>query len=143
LRLTVLDREPLLLAFPSGHPLAGRSSVRLEEVANDSFVTQPREVAATLYDRLVMLANKAGFQPRITQQAQQVNGMLAMVAAGLGLALVPATMRVVRLLGLSYVPVEDPDAYMLLAVASRMGDDSPALEQFLAVVAETVVSGSL
>ena len=48
-----------------------------------------------------------------------------------------------RLAGLSYVPVEDPDAYMLLAVASRAGDDSPALAQFLAVVAETLVSGSL
>ena len=143
LRMTVLDREPLLLALPSGHPLAGRSSLRLAEVANESFVTQPREVAATLHDRLIKLANKAGFQPQIRQQAQQVNGMLAMVAAGLGLALVPATMRVVRLLGLNYVPLEDPDAYLLLAVASRADDDSPALAQFLAVVAETVVSGSL
>jgi DNA-binding transcriptional LysR family regulator len=69
--------------------------------------------------------------------------MLAMVAAGLGLALVPATMRTVRLAGLSYVPVEDPDAYMLLAVASRANDDSPALAQFLSVVTETAVTGGL
>lgn len=143
LRMTVLDREPLLLALPSSHPLAGRSSLRLDEVAQDPFVCQPREVAATLYDRLVLLARKAGFQPQIRRHAQQVNGMLAMVAAGLGLALVPATMRAVRLAGLTYVPLEDPDAYMLLAVASRADDDSPALAQFLAVVAETVVGGGL
>lgn len=142
LRMTVLDREPLLLALPPGHPLAGRSSLRLDEVAGESFVAQPRETAATLYDRLVQLAQKAGFQPQIRRHAQQVNGMLAMVAAGLGLALVPATMRTVRLGGVSYVPVEDPDAYMLLAVASRVGDESPALAQFLAVVAETAsISG--
>ncbi|HEX5304806.1 MAG TPA: LysR family transcriptional regulator [Dyella sp.] len=143
LRMTVLDREPLLLALPSGHPLSGRSSLRMDEVADDAFVAQPRDVAATLHDRLVLLANKAGFQPQIRRHAQQVNGMLAMVAAGLGLALVPATMRTVRLAGLTYVPVEDPDAYMLLAVASRASDDSPALAQFLAVVAETVVAGGL
>lgn len=143
LRMTVLDREPLLLALPSGHPLAGCSSLGLNEVANEFFITQPREVAATLYDRLVMLADKSGFVPHIRQEAQQVNGVLAMVAGGLGLALVPATMRAVRLVGLNYVPLEDPDAYMLLAVASRANDDSLALSQFLAVVAETVATGSL
>lgn len=143
LRMTVLDREPLLLALPTGHPLSGRSSLRLDEVANEPFVAQPREVAVTLHDRLFRLAQKAGFQPQIQRHVQQVNGMLAMVAAGLGLALVPATMRAVRLAGLAYVPIEDPDAYMLLAVASRASDTSPALAQFLAVVAETATVGSL
>ncbi|HUH55575.1 MAG TPA: LysR substrate-binding domain-containing protein [Rhodanobacter sp.] len=143
LRLTVIDREPLLLALPSGHPLAARKSVRLAEVADDAFITQPRELAATLYDRLVKLAAKAGFKPRINQHAQQINGLLALVAAGLGLALVPATMRTVRLAGVSYVPLEDADAYLLLAAASRIQDQSPALEKFLATVAEVAVVPSL
>ncbi|EIL90200.1 LysR family transcriptional regulator [Rhodanobacter sp. Root480] len=143
LRLTVIDREPLLLALPSGHPLAARKSVRLAEVADDAFITQPRELAATLYDRLVKLAAKAGFKPRINQHAQQINGLLALVAAGLGLALVPATMRTVRLAGVSYVPLEDADAYLLLAAASRIQDQSPALEKFLATVAEVAVVSSL
>jgi len=143
LRLAVIDREPLLLALPSGHPLAARKSVRLAEVAGDAFISQPRELAATLYDRLVKLAAKAGFKPRINQHAQQINGLLALVAAGLGLALVPATMRTVRLAGVSYVPLEDADAYLLLAAASRAHDHSPALEKFLATVAEVAVVSSL
>jgi DNA-binding transcriptional LysR family regulator len=143
LRLSVIDREPLLLALPSGHPLAGRSSMRLAEVANDAFVSQPRELAATLYDRLVKLANKASFQPLIAQHAQQINGLLALVAAGLGLALVPASMRTVRLAGVSYVPLEDSDAYLLLAVACRSDDHSPALQQFLSTVAEAAVASGL
>jgi DNA-binding transcriptional LysR family regulator len=143
LRLTVIDREPLLLALPSGHPLAARKSVRLAEVADDAFITQPRELAATLYDRLVKLAAKAGFKPRINQHAQQINGLLALVAAGLGLALVPATMRTVRLAGVSYVPLEDADAYLMLAASSRIQDQSPALEKFLATVAEVAVVSSL
>jgi DNA-binding transcriptional LysR family regulator len=143
LRLNVIDREPLLLAMPARHPLAGRSSLGLGEVAGDSFVSQPRELAATLYDRLVTLANNAGFQPSIVQQAQQINGLLALVAAGLGLALVPASLRAVRLGGVSYVPLEDPDAFLLLAVACRADDQSPALQQFLTTVAETAVAPGL
>lgn len=143
LRLSVIDREPLLLALPVGHALAGRSSLRLAEVADDAFVSQPRELAATLYDRLVKLATSAGFQPSITQHAQQINGLLALVAAGLGLALVPASMRTVRMTGVSYVPLEDPDAYLLLAVACRADNHAPALQQFLSTVAETAVASGL
>jgi DNA-binding transcriptional LysR family regulator len=139
LRLTVIDREPLLLALPAGHALAGRSSICLVDVAGDAFVSQPRELASTLYDRLVKLAAKAGFKPTISQHAQQINGLLALVAAGLGLALVPASMRAVRLAGVSYVPLEDADAYLLLAVASRVDDQSPVLHQFLSTVAEAAV----
>ena len=143
LQFSVIDREPLLLALPAGHPLASRSSLHLAEVADDAFVSQPRELAATLYDRLVKLATTAGFQPTIAQHAQQINGLLALVAAGLGLALVPASMRTVQLAGVSYVSLEDSDAYLLLAVASRAGDHSPALQQFLATVADTVVASGL
>ena len=143
IRLDVIDREPLLLALPTGHPLAGRSSLHLVEVAGDSFVSQPRQLVATLYDRLVKLATRAGFQPIIIQHAQQVNGLLALVAGGLGLALVPASMRVVRLAGVSYVPLEDADAYLLLAVASRVDDDAPVLQQFLATVAEIAITPGL
>ncbi|RCS30726.1 LysR family transcriptional regulator [Rhodanobacter denitrificans] len=143
LRLSVIDREPLLLALPVGHPLASRSSLRLAEVAGDAFVSQPRELAATLYDRLVELATRAGFRPEIIQHAQQINGLLALVAAGLGLALVPASMRAVRLAGVCYVPLEDPGAFLLLAVACRADDHSPALQQFLATVAETAVAPGL
>lgn len=139
IQLTVVDREPLLIALPDGHPLAQRSSLRLIELAADTFVSQPRELAATLYDRLVTLAATAGFVPMTGQHAQQINGLLALVAAGLGLALVPASMRVVRLAGVSYVPLEDANAYMLLAVASRADDHSPALQQFLANVAKAPV----
>lgn len=143
LRLTVIDREPLVLALPSGHPLAEQSSLRMAQVAEEAFVAQPRALSATLYDQLVRLAAAAGFQPRIIQHAQQINGLLALVAAGLGLALVPASMRVVRLAGVSYVPLEDADAQLLLAAATRTGDQSPALLQFLSIVTETAALVSL
>ncbi len=143
LQLRVIDREPLVLALPSGHPLAASQSISLADVANDAFVAQPRELASTLHDRLMKLASSAGFQPTIAQHAQQINGLLALVAAGLGLALVPASMRAVKLAGVSYVAVDDPDAHLLLAAASRAGDQSPALQQFLAILEESTVAAGL
>ena len=143
LRLSVIDREPLLLALPAGHPLAGRSSLQLAEVAGDTFVSQPRQLAATLYDQLVNLATRAGFKPLLGQQAQQINGLLALVAAGLGLALVPASVRAVRLSGVSYVALEDSDAYLLLAVACRNNDHSPALLKLLSTVAGSAIASGL
>jgi DNA-binding transcriptional LysR family regulator len=140
LRIDVIDREPLVLALPSGHRLADRQRVELSEVAGDPFVVQPRELAATLYDRLVRLAAKAGFHPVIRQHAQQINGLLALVAAGIGLALVPASMQVVKLAGVSYVPLGDPDAYLLLAVASQADSASPVVQQFLETVNEARVA---
>jgi DNA-binding transcriptional LysR family regulator len=137
LRVDVIDREPLLLALPDGHRLASRKQLELAEVAGEPFVIQPRELAATLYDRLVQLAAKAGFHPVVRQQAQQLNGLLALVAAGIGLALIPASMQVVKLAGVSYVPLADPDAYLLLAVASRAENPSPVVSQFLETVADT------
>ena len=134
LRIDVIDYEALVLAVPSGHPLSGQDSVQFAALANEVFVSQPRELAATLYDRLVQLAGKAGFHPLIGQQAQQINGLLALVAAGIGLALVPASMRAVQLGGVSYVSLEDPDAYLLLAVASRKDNPSPVLAKFLQIV---------
>ena len=136
LRLDIIDHEPLLLALPTGHRLATRQSLELGEVAGEPFVIQPRELAATLYDRLVQLAAKAGFHPVVRQQAQQINGLVALVAAGIGLALVPASMQVVKLAGVSYVPLVDPDAYLLLAVASRAENPPPVVSQFLETVAD-------
>ncbi len=49
----------------------------------------------------------------------------------------------VRLAGLTYVPVQDPDAYMLLAVACRSNDHSPALLQLLSTVAESAIAPGL
>ena len=143
LHLEVIDREPLLLALPSDHLLAQRSSLRMGDVAGEPFVAQPRELAATLYDRLVQLASKADFHPTIRQHAQQLNGLLALVAAGIGLALVPASMQAVRLAGVSYVPLQDPDAYLLLAMASRIDDPSPVLAQWLHLARESKLAMDL
>jgi LysR family transcriptional regulator, transcription activator of glutamate synthase operon len=81
-----LVTEPLLLAVPPSHRLAGRRSVRLEEIADDPFVAmRPGNALRTLTDGL---CRAAGFEPRIAFEGDEVATLRGLVAAGLGVALV-------------------------------------------------------
>lgn len=143
LRLVAIAQERLMIAMSIAHPLARQATLRMEELAHYTFVSQPRGLASTFYDQLVKLANDAGFQPTIVQHAQQLNGLLALVAAGMGVALVPASMQAVHLESVHYVPLEDANASILLAAASRADDHSPALQHFLSTVIDTAKAAPL
>ncbi len=129
-----IDNERLLLAMPAKHPLASRKRVHLREVANESFVTQPRAYSTTLYDTLMQMAALDGFHPIIRQEAQQLTGLLALVSAGVGMALVPVSLQVIQLPGVRMIGLADKQANLLLAVARRRNDTSPVLARFLEAV---------
>jgi DNA-binding transcriptional LysR family regulator len=82
-----LITEPLLLAVPPRHRLAARKSVRLEEVADEPFVAvRPGTALRTLTDGL---CRAAGFEPRIAFEGDEVATLRGLVAAGLGVGLLP------------------------------------------------------
>ena len=66
-----------------------RRSLSLADLANEPFVTLPREPATGYYDQIIGLCRGAGFSPVIRQEAAQLPAVLALVAAGLGVAIVP------------------------------------------------------
>ncbi|GAB3038420.1 MULTISPECIES: LysR substrate-binding domain-containing protein [Oleiagrimonas] len=134
LHIRVLDRERMLLAMPSAHPLAKRSRIALRELADTPFVAQPGRYGTTLYDALMTLTTRAGFHPAIVQEAQQVTGLLALVSAGIGVTLVPASLRAVKLTHVRLLELEDPDAFLMLGLATRKEDNGPVLQRFLGVV---------
>lgn len=134
LRIRELDRERLLLAMPAAHPLASRERVALREFSDTPFVAQPGRYGTTLYNALTTLTARAGFHPAIAQQAQQVTGLLALVSAGIGVALVPASLRAVKLSGVHLREIEDENAFLLLGIASRAEDSNPVLVRFLEMV---------
>ncbi len=136
-----IDNERLMLAMPTTHPLASRKRLHLHEVANEPFVTQPRAYSTTLYDTLMQMAAMDGFHPVIRQEAQQLTGLLALVSAGVGLALVPTSLQVIQLPGVRLVELADRQANLLLAAAWRKQDASPVLERFLEAVGTRDTSG--
>jgi DNA-binding transcriptional LysR family regulator len=101
-RLAVL-REPLVLAVPSAHPLAGRARLRAAQVLREPVVIFPRHVSPSLYDALLSFYSAAQAVPHIGQEAIQMQTIVNLVSAGMGVAWVPASMTRLQRPGVVYL----------------------------------------
>lgn len=106
----VLD-ETMLAAFPADHPAVRRrprQRIALSELADESLILYRRHSGPGLYDAILAACAAAGFSPRIAQEAPRMLSTLSLVAAGLGVSLVPASLRRVNIEGVVYVSVSRP-----------------------------------
>lgn len=135
LRTHRLPDEALWAALPPRHRLAGASAIDLVDLADDSFVLYPRSNGRLLYDSVIAACRNAGFSPRIAQEAPQMTSTVNLVAAGVGVALVPESMGQLHAHGVTYVPIagDGPQA-QLMAAHARTRPIAPALRHFLKVV---------
>ncbi|MFC4128267.1 LysR substrate-binding domain-containing protein [Nocardia rhizosphaerae] len=88
LTATPVLEEPVGIALPAGHRLAGAEAIDLADLAHDAFVLFPRELEPQTYDRYTDACVAAGFAPRIAHEATGLQTILALVAAGSGVAFV-------------------------------------------------------
>ena len=89
----IVFREPLIVALPETHPAADRAYVELRELSTEPFILFPRSLAPGLYDPIVSLCQQAGFSPRAAQEAIQMQTIVSLVAAEMGVAIVLASMQ--------------------------------------------------
>lgn len=131
--LHVLRRDRFVAALPVSHSLASRESLRLEELAGEPFVMYSATDAAGLHASAMAACEAAGFMPDVTQVATQVATMLALVASGLGVALVPEVARSDRTLSVRYLDLQDqmPAVETTLALAWHVESESPAALRFI------------
>lgn len=129
-----LGRDSLRLVVNVNHPLAAEESVRFSQLKDESFITFPEGVGSGLPALLQKLAQKAKFTPNIVQQAKEATTQIGLVAAGLGVALLPAPLECIQLPRVRYLPIVDKDAYYTLSAAYRKNDDSPLTQGFLKVL---------
>ena len=130
---TVLD-EPFVAVLPAAHTLADQKTVQLAQLSDSPFVLLPREVGPGLYDRITGLCVAAGFTPRITQHAVEWQTVCALVEAGLGVSVAPASIRRIRLKGVAFRGVEPRVARTRVAVAWRRNDTNPLVAHLLTTV---------
>lgn len=123
----VLD-EPMLIALPPGHPLSRKRAVPIAELADEDFVLYPRPIGAGLYDAIQSACQRAGFVPRVIQEAPQMASIVSLVAAGVGISIVPAAMRHMGAQGIEYRPIKGDAPHALLDMAYRRHDRSVAAE---------------
>ncbi|MGQ0530390.1 MAG: LysR family transcriptional regulator [Panacagrimonas sp.] len=116
--------EPVLVALPQGHPLAKKRAVPLGALSLEPFVLFSRPVGSGLYDQIISACHRAGFSPRVTQEASQVTSIVNLVAAGLGVSLVPASMQKIHSEGITYRPLASDAPVARMSLIYRRGETS-------------------
>lgn len=132
---TVLT-EPFVAVLPSAHPLAARRTVPVAQLANSPFVLLPRTVGPQLHDQITGLCTAAGFMPRVVQSAVEWQTVCALVEAGLGVSLAPASIRRIRLKGVAFRRIDPSTARTRVAVAWRRNDRNPLVASLLSTIDE-------
>jgi DNA-binding transcriptional LysR family regulator len=131
LTLDLLEREPLLVAVPSGHALAGRREIDLASLAAETFILYPRAVRPGLADTVVAACETAGFTPKVGQYAPQLSSTINLVAASLGISIVPDSMRCLQAHAVTYVPLRGEPLHALLGIAYRTDEGSAVVHNFI------------
>lgn len=133
-RLKRLPDEPMVVALPASHALAKRKTLPLALLAKEPFILFPRLVGLSLYDDVVRACREAGFELKVAQEAPQISSVVNLVAADLGVSIVPASISQIKLAGVAYRPIEGPPAVARLALAVLRSKRSPVTENLMSLL---------
>ena len=129
----IIFEEALVVALPEAHELANQSSVSLRSLSNDPFILFPRTLAPGLYDQIISLCQQADFSPIVAQEAIQMQTIVSLVAAEMGVAIVPQSLQHLQRTGVVYKPIQQSTTLVAIAMIWRQNDTSPTVQRFLEV----------
>lgn len=134
-----LLREPMFAALPAAHPLTPSSGKReaplkVGDLSAEPFILYRRGTGPGFYDSIIAACHQAGFTPNIAQEAPRIVSTLNLVAAGLGVSLVPESLRQLQMAGVAFRRLADrPRLIAPLNLACRAVDHAAAARQFVAM----------
>jgi DNA-binding transcriptional LysR family regulator len=128
-RLAVARRmaDPFCLAMPAAQARASPAPVDLRQFAEATFVAFTRHRGPAYFDQSIHLCSQAGFSPRVRYEATTVYGVLDLVSAELGVALVPASTALLGIKGVTLRPLRKQGAGEVMALLRRKVDMHPLL----------------
>ena len=137
-----LFREPLVAIIRADHPLAvgSEKGLQLSALAAEPFVFFPRSYGSGLYAQLINLARQAGFSPLITQEAGEAMTIIGLVAAGLGVTVLPASYQRMRIDGVVYRTLLDAEANTAVWLVQRRDQYSPMAKAFVELLTKQAVA---
>jgi DNA-binding transcriptional LysR family regulator len=124
-------QERVILAIPARHDLARSSSVSVRRLANEPFIMFPRSIAPVLYDEVLQFCRRAGFSLKIVQEAAQSQTIISLVSAGIGLAILPASIRGLHRAGVTYRSIRERAPSVDTVIARRKDRPSLVVENFI------------
>jgi DNA-binding transcriptional LysR family regulator len=125
-------REPLIAAIPEHHPLAStQGKIPLASLSSAPFIMTPRHMAPGLHDDIVSFCHSAGFSPQVVQEAIQMQTVISLVSAEMGVALIPESLQNLQRTGVIYKRLKEKSPLTEIRLAWRAGDNLPALKLFI------------
>ena len=129
----VLLEEPLVVALPSGHPLIGQPLL-LARLAKEPFVLYPATPRPSYADHIMALFANQGLGIHVIQWTNELQTALGLVAAGLGITLVPASVQRQHREDIVFAPLSDSTAMSPIILSRPAGDNSPQVGHCLTLV---------
>jgi DNA-binding transcriptional LysR family regulator len=131
--------EELVLAVPTGHRLTKtKDALDLPAFSKETFNVPPRDIAPGLYDLIISRCYSSGFVPRITQHARQMQTVISLVAAGMGVALVPSSVQNLKRAGVHYGRIRGASASIEIGILRSLSINSELQENFMAMLKQMV-----
>jgi DNA-binding transcriptional LysR family regulator len=127
----VIARDRLIVALPEKHKAAAKASVALKSLADETFLIPKRHAAAGFHELVMTACNQAGFAPARTQATRLLQTAVALVAGGIGIALVPASFRDnLKIRGVVYRSLQGDTPLAELIAVWRGDNNAPLLTRF-------------
>ncbi|WP_227997515.1 LysR substrate-binding domain-containing protein [Nocardia australiensis] len=126
--------DRLMIALPDGHPLSSSETVDVDELRDADFITHVGHGRSVMNGVLVSLCTAAGFVPRIRHEVEETSTLVTLVAAGLGVAIVPEPTSALGVAGVTYRPLDAEPAEIDLLAARLRDRHSPITTQALDVL---------
>ncbi|NUA27755.1 LysR family transcriptional regulator [Cupriavidus basilensis] len=127
--------DRLVAVLPASHALANPvddAGIDIGALSAQPFLLFPRGLGCGLFDHVTTLCNRAGFAPRIGQEAREATTIIGLVASGAGVSVLPEIYARTGIPGVTYRPLAGQDATSRVLVAHRTGALSPIMRRFLA-----------
>jgi len=132
----LLSEDRIMLSLPAAHRLAAREAIELPDLAEEPWVLVNARTPSRLRDAAIAACVRAGFTPRVAQEARQLDALVALVSAGLGVTFVPSTAERMPRAGVAFRPLRGVDLTFRLYAVWRRGETPPTVRSFLDVMRE-------
>jgi DNA-binding transcriptional LysR family regulator len=137
----VIFQESLVVALPVTHRLATMTTIDLASLATEPFILFPRQLAPGLYDPIITICQAVGFSPLVVQECIQMQTIVSLVSANLGVSILPESIQEVQRYGVVYKPIQDPIVPVstlvrrlaTISIGWRTNDDSPTMNRLLEI----------
>ncbi len=137
----IVFQESFVVALPTNHHLAILDEIDLTLLATEPFILFPRELAPGLYDPIISICQAVGFSPQVVQECIQMQTIVSLVSANMGISILPASIQEAQRQGVVYKPIKSQtvsvEKLAKISLVWRIDDRSPTVNRFLEVVLGT------